>query len=77
VGKGGPTAFILRSAAAAAWDLRASVPCGGREGGWGLPADARGWASVDETKVCPPVWCDGLEQIAPICVFELSYSVFS
>ena len=67
------TALILRSAAAAAWDLRASAFCGrgGCEGRcWGLPLDVRGW-SVLETKVCPPVWFDDLEQIDPICVFDL------
>lgn len=67
---GGLTALILRSAAAAASDLRASEFCGGCEGRcWGLPVDARGW-SVMGTKVCPPVWLDDLEQIDPICVSE-------
>lgn len=69
------TALILRSAAAAAWDLRASGFGGGCEGRcWVLPIEARGW-SVLGTKVCPPVWLDDLEQIDPMfelvrCLFE-------
>lgn len=70
-------ALILSSAAAAAWVLRSSVTfgggyegCRGRVIGRGLlPVDARGWSI--ETKVCPPVWLDDLEQIDPICVSEL------
>lgn len=70
------TLLILCSAAAAAWDLRASAFCGGCEGRcWGLPVDVRGWL-VSETKVCPPVWLDDLEQIDPICVFELLRCLF-
>lgn len=70
------SAFILRSAAAAASDLRDSAFCGGCEGRcWGLPVDVRGW-SVLGTKVCPPVWLDDLEQSDPICVFELLRYLF-
>jgi len=62
-------AFILSSAAAAAWDRRVSAVCGWRC----LSALARPAEPVDgcegEARVCPPERCDGLEQIVPISLF--------